>query len=411
MVVRLGPSCNLACRFCPMERRGEPLPLPAVTEQLDAAVAAGAARVLLTGGEPTIRKDLHDVLRAVGERGLRLGLVTNGTTLVYDRLRAGLLRRGLDAVLLLLPALRPGTGDGLVRREGATALALEALGQLCQTPSLTLEVRIPLHDPGGEQALRDLVAHVASTVGKRQGAYVVLEAHAPLRPGGELAPLARSRAAELVVAAVDAAGSLPVYHSGLADCFAGDLARLSIDTAWRPFAPGPAHETCLHEPDATRVTKPLRCSECVSAVRCPGVPAWLAGSEGFAVTRPIPGVRSNSFDFTEAGDLPGFTPGGEDCPGAAQPPARGPLPAVYLVRDGRTTVFTTDTNSFTGDEIREISHRRQQLYIDVSDKVALDDYEQDVRQLRLLPACRPCPRRTACPSAFTVSDEVPFFRE
>jgi SAM-dependent methyltransferase len=123
------------------------------------------------------------------------------------------------------------------------------------------------------------------------------------------------------------------------------------------------------------------------------------------------GVRSNSFDFTEAGAMPGFAPGGGDCPGERLPEARGPLPGVYLVRDGRTALYTTDTTSFTVAEIREISHRRQQLYVDVSDKVALDDYEQDVRQLRLLPACKACPRRDGCPSAFAVSGEVPFFRE
>lgn len=412
-LVRTGSACNLACLGCPMVRRGGELPLWAIAEQLDAAQRSGALRAILVGGEPTIRRDLPAVVRLVVERRLGLGLATNGATLASGRLRAGLRKAGLEAVVLTLPGPTPEVGDRMARREGVTALAFEALGHLAHAGGLCLEVRLVLraaHRPG---ELRELVARVADLAGPGADVHAVLPCGPRRGAVGSDTSLDPAAAAELVAAAVEAglAAGLPIYAEGLPECFAGELATRVLHPARRPFAPGLRGETCLAEADPASTVKPLPCSECLAAGRCPGVPKVVAEDPGFGGVRPIAGVRSNSFDLTEAGEVEAFSPGGEGCPGARIPAARGPEPAVYLVRDGRTAVYRTDTTSFTADEVREITHRRQQLYLDVSDKVALDDFERDVRQLRLQKGCKACPDRPACPSAFEVSDEVPFFRE
>ena len=77
-------SCNLGCSFCYDKAvRGKTANLPIeVIEALAAdAASLGARRVILSGGEPTLRKDFRDVALAFDRRGMEVSLATNGTML------------------------------------------------------------------------------------------------------------------------------------------------------------------------------------------------------------------------------------------------------------------------------------------------------------------------------------------
>ena len=53
----------------------------------------------LSGGEPTARRDLEDIVQTAAEAGLYTNLITAGVLLTKERL-AGLAERGLDHVQL-----------------------------------------------------------------------------------------------------------------------------------------------------------------------------------------------------------------------------------------------------------------------------------------------------------------------
>ena len=62
---------------------------------------AGIPHVIFTGGEPTLRDDLPELIEAAEELGLVSGLLTDGLKLSTRRYANSLLNKGLDHILLL----------------------------------------------------------------------------------------------------------------------------------------------------------------------------------------------------------------------------------------------------------------------------------------------------------------------
>lgn len=78
----------------------------------------GVDKVRLTGGEPTLRADLADIVRGLNEiEGIRsVSMTTNG--LVLTRRLPALQRAGLAAVNVSLDSLRPDRYERMARRPG-----------------------------------------------------------------------------------------------------------------------------------------------------------------------------------------------------------------------------------------------------------------------------------------------------
>merc|ERR1719352_2171357 len=88
--VSLTERCNLRCRYCmPAEGVSDLTPggelLSAGEIELVASVfaRAGATKVRLTGGEPTLRRDLAEICVRIRSAGVAsVGLTTNAVTLL-----------------------------------------------------------------------------------------------------------------------------------------------------------------------------------------------------------------------------------------------------------------------------------------------------------------------------------------
>lgn len=81
-------------------------------------VSAGVDKIRLTGGEPTIRKDIEDMcLHLSNLKGLKtLAITTNGITLA--RKLSKLKECGLNAVNISLDTLVPSKFEFMTRRKG-----------------------------------------------------------------------------------------------------------------------------------------------------------------------------------------------------------------------------------------------------------------------------------------------------
>ena len=107
--------CNFRCRYCmPRERFGENhtfLPRRAYLsfEEIEKMVIAcrplGLEKVRITGGEPLLRPDLHDLISRVSSTGVEVALTTNASLLSGQAPR--LADAGLDRVTVSLDALDP----------------------------------------------------------------------------------------------------------------------------------------------------------------------------------------------------------------------------------------------------------------------------------------------------------------
>lgn len=90
--IQVNDFCNLACEHCLVSSgpdRGHGLPAPVLQGAIDRAVALGAERFYLTGGEPLARVDVIELVEHIVRAHEReLVILTNGTLLKGERLRA-----------------------------------------------------------------------------------------------------------------------------------------------------------------------------------------------------------------------------------------------------------------------------------------------------------------------------------
>ncbi|XP_022835529.1 molybdenum cofactor biosynthesis protein 1 [Spodoptera litura] len=121
--ISLTERCNLRCQYCmpaegvPLSARGALLSRAELLRLARVFVAAGVDKVRLTGGEPTLRADLADVVRGLREAGVRaVGMTTNG--LVLTRRLPALQRAGLSALNVSLDSLRADRYERMARRPG-----------------------------------------------------------------------------------------------------------------------------------------------------------------------------------------------------------------------------------------------------------------------------------------------------
>jgi cyclic pyranopterin phosphate synthase len=95
--VSVTQRCNLSCIYCHAEGERSPeseLPLEDIREILRVAAKLGMRSVKFTGGEPLVREDIIDIVRAVPE-GMESSMTTNGILLAdsaRDLKAAGLSR-------------------------------------------------------------------------------------------------------------------------------------------------------------------------------------------------------------------------------------------------------------------------------------------------------------------------------
>jgi cyclic pyranopterin phosphate synthase len=115
--------CNFRCTYCmpaeglPWLPRDEVLAAEEIERLVRILVRLGVREVKLTGGEPTVRPDLADVVRRVRaiDPGLDVSLTTNGYLL--DRLAAPLAEAGLDRVTISCDSLLRHRFAEMTRRD------------------------------------------------------------------------------------------------------------------------------------------------------------------------------------------------------------------------------------------------------------------------------------------------------
>jgi molybdenum cofactor biosynthesis enzyme MoaA len=137
--------CNQNCRFC-TER--SPVDDPAsiqraaVERRVEQARADGADELVLTGGEPTLRRDLASIVASAKRSGMkRVVLETNGT-LLEDTTIASLCAAGVDVFRVHVPAWGAAL-NAITRDDNAATALLRALSGLARM-SVAFEVATPV---------------------------------------------------------------------------------------------------------------------------------------------------------------------------------------------------------------------------------------------------------------------------
>ena len=197
-------------------------------------------------------------------------------------------------------------------------------------------------------------------------------------------------------------------HDGVPFCLLPDYERLYDDLRTHDFAA----MTETFEPDffpvdnGATIQPDETCRACALRGPCPGLFTAYAEMRGTSALRTAPpGVRSNSWTYTPERIIPKSNGG---CPVYASPIPWDLGRTLFVDEGDRYTVYRTESRDFHDSETRRYKRDLGQVYLDISNKPAPDDFATDLRKLRLAPTCARCDKQGDCANAFVPVEEDVF---
>jgi MoaA/NifB/PqqE/SkfB family radical SAM enzyme len=271
-------TCSQACDFCDARRGHERRSVAgaaAVRQRISAAVSAGATEIVLTGGEPTLRRDLGVIVRHARTAGASRVVLETNAARIDPGLAALLAEAGLTAARVHLPALGEQL-DAITGQPGGATRTMAAM-RILAASGIEVEASTPL-----VRANLHLVAQIPAALAAAKVARLWLRV--PLR-SPRLETLADRHEAIAAVTEVAAAART-----------VGVAVQLDPATFIPPCAfPRPgvvAHLYAMGQGgrDRPRHARAPACDGCVVHDRCPGIPLDAPALEDF-VPRPIAADR------------------------------------------------------------------------------------------------------------------------
>lgn len=129
MLAELTHRCPLQCPYCSnptaLSPRSDELNTAEWAEVLSQAAALGVLQVHLSGGEPTARKDLAEIIAAARKAGIYTNLITSGVLLTRKRLEQ-YQNAGLDHVQISIQDSEAENADHIGNYANGHARKLEA---------------------------------------------------------------------------------------------------------------------------------------------------------------------------------------------------------------------------------------------------------------------------------------------
>ncbi|MGA8434207.1 MAG: pyrroloquinoline quinone biosynthesis protein PqqE [Methyloceanibacter sp.] len=147
LLAELTHRCPLQCSYCSnpleLERVNKELTTAEWVSVMEQAGAMGILQVHLSGGEPTARKDLEDIVEAAAKAGLYTNLITAAVTLTRPRLEE-LVKRGLDHVQISFQDVDAENAERIAAYPGATQKKLDVAHWVTEL-GLPLTINAPIH--------------------------------------------------------------------------------------------------------------------------------------------------------------------------------------------------------------------------------------------------------------------------
>jgi len=415
-LIKVGYACNENCTFChTADIREMNDSAERVAWKIDRARRLGYSMVVLSGGEPTLRPELLTWARRVADHGLELGLVTNGLMLSYPHVVDELVERcRLRYVYMSIHGGEPKVHRSVVRAD-TFQQAFGALTLLAgRVPDLTANCVVTT---ANVQHLRGLVDRLLPlpdlclkfSMTQPKGA--AHRAYDVLVPDVEACAAAVKDAIEHGLARTRP-GGLRFAHDGIPFCLLPGLEALYDDLKTHRFATmiEADEDDFVPVDDVAKIhTEP--CRACALRGACPGLYRGYHETRGDGALRPVTDrPRANSYHFVPERDI--ARPPGAPCPvkrDGVRPYDRGRT--LFLRLKDRMRLFRTETRDFADAELVAIKEELGQLYVDISTKLAPDDFSKDLRKLRISAECSACSLRAGCTGCWEPVREDVFTRD
>jgi MoaA/NifB/PqqE/SkfB family radical SAM enzyme/SAM-dependent methyltransferase len=410
-LIKVGYGCNNHCTFChTLDVRHIDGESTEVEAKIDRAAQLGHTMIVLSGGEVTMRPELLRWATRSAALGLDFGLVTNGRALAYQDLVDKLLERRLKYVYMSLHG-----GDAKIHNLLVRADAFEQTYQAVKNlagKGLDFTVNAVV--------TRQNLNHLRPIVDALLPYPDVVLKFSMVQPKGggdkhfeRLIPKV-SLVAEKVKDAIEyglSRGGVHYAHDGIPFCMLPSHEQRYDDLKTHRFA------TMIEigEPDFFPVddrakVQPRACDDCSIRGACPGLYRGYAEVHGVEELHPVlDRPRSNSFHWTferVVGTVEGGCPVLRD---GTTPWDRGRH--VFVRKGDKLARYRANTRDFTDVEIEATKHDLGQIYVDVSNKPAPDDFARDLRKLQRSAMCRGCAAESTCAGTFELVREDVFTRD
>lgn len=137
--VRLTRACNNKCIFCLDEeaQNGTALSFSEIILDLKKGLETGAARAVISGGDPTVHPEFLKIVRSASILGYKhIQVITNGRMFCYKDFLQEAVHNGMSELTVSFHAPKPEINDYLTGIKGSFAQSLAALRNALKFPHL-----------------------------------------------------------------------------------------------------------------------------------------------------------------------------------------------------------------------------------------------------------------------------------
>ena len=165
--------CNMRCRYCmPREHFDEHheflpkediLRFEEIVRVVEALIPHGLRKVRLTGGEPLLRRDLHELIRQLRASSAHLDIAITTNGLLLKRQLIKLHEAGLSRVTISLDSLKREVYQSMGDTDAEPSIVLEAIDEV-QARGIPLKINTVVKKNVNDDQLIDMI----ETFGPRQ---------------------------------------------------------------------------------------------------------------------------------------------------------------------------------------------------------------------------------------------------
>ncbi len=144
--------CNLKCPHCYLsagKKGADELTTAECLSIMDEMKALGTEMIILTGGEPLLRKDIFELASTATERGFWVVMGTNGV-LINDRVVDKMLECGIKGVAISIDSIDPAKHDSFRGGPDSWKHSVRAL-EICHARGLQVVVQTTVMDENYEE--------------------------------------------------------------------------------------------------------------------------------------------------------------------------------------------------------------------------------------------------------------------
>ncbi|KPK98810.1 MAG: hypothetical protein AMJ95_02385 [Omnitrophica WOR_2 bacterium SM23_72] len=152
-------DCNQNCNFCYAHANERKEANPTIAEIIDQVENFRGIRIMLSGGEPTLREDLPIIIREIKKRKFIVTILSNGKKLVDKSYVNKLKKAGLDNVQLQLDSLDDSHCE-FIRNEKLTDLKIKVVHNLKEA-KISIDLFVPLIKGLNDNQIKNIITFAA----------------------------------------------------------------------------------------------------------------------------------------------------------------------------------------------------------------------------------------------------------